>query len=96
MLSEFDQKRADRIEELLRKAHLQVPPEVQEEWNEKTRRELGFRGYGRGSLRARYRRGLRHVRNAADRFAEAGPQYADVVNVLEALLEAVPPFQDKS
>jgi hypothetical protein len=94
-VSEYDQKRQETIDRLMRKALAGLPPEQIADWNKRRRRDLGFIGYGRGSQRDSYRRGLRHVRYAIDRLAEAGPEYATAVEFLKALEGLIPPFTEK-
>ena len=94
-MSEYEQKRQERIDRLMRKALAGLPPEQIADWNKRRRRDLGFIGYGRGSQRDSYRRGLRHVRYAIDRLAEAGPEYATAVEFLKALEALIPPFTEK-
>ena len=86
---------ADELQKLVRKALASLGPKAAEEWNDQERRGLGFVGYGRGSRRDHYHRALKHLRHAASRLRDAGPEFADLADVLGLILESVPLFPKK-
>ena len=98
-MSESDEQSDANLDQLARKAWANCNPEALEQWtqerNEQRRRDAGFAGYGRGSRRDNYRRGVSHLKHARDRLAELGPEFAEIVQALDVLLEAVPPFQER-
>jgi hypothetical protein len=86
---------ADELQELVRKALASLGPKATEEWNDWERRQQGFVGYGRGSRCDQYHRALKHLRHAASRLRDAGPEFADLADVVDLILESVPLFQKK-
>jgi hypothetical protein len=86
----------DRLREAVRRAKaadgLKAVEEYDQAEREAERRDLGFAGYGRGCRLDHYRRAQRHIKHAAARLWDAGPEFADQAKALERFLEALRPF----
>jgi hypothetical protein len=84
------------IEDLIRRAKASISPgalaECDAQQNRDMRREMRFIGYGRGAKLDLYERARRHLKYAADRFRDAGPQFQELAALLDQLFESIPGF----